>query len=167
VGVLTANGLTPTRRTSCADLPLSGRGNAALWLHPNPSPVSIRRAKPPRRACRARTCQSLPSGLTRGSRRPMRGDGAPKSANLWFRSVDGHGGRLPARHMRSSRPEAGSACYLRRFIEHRAPLSNGLTALHRREASEAQGQVVSQLLAGAHSGPGGSPSAARVFMLRA
>jgi hypothetical protein len=81
-------------------------------------------------------------------REPAReGDGAPKSANPMVRvPLPEHAGAS----RRSSRDVSG----------HRAPL-------RLKAGSNSALSAVSQLLAGTLSGPGGSPGAARVPMLRA
>jgi hypothetical protein len=96
------------------------------------------------------------------------GGGAPKSANLWCpRSLAGQrraplGAPHALKHMRSSRPEAGSAslnsaCYLRRLLR-----DTPGPALVRSVAHLRADRAFSQLLAGTPNGPGGSPGAARV-----
>ena len=75
-----------------------------------------------------------------------KGSGAPKDANLWCpRSSSDHGGRLAARHKRRFPYCAGP-----RFL-----------SAHRKDTPS-----ISQLLAGPRSGPGRSPGAARVKVLR-
>ena len=78
---------------------------------------------------------------------------ASRHAGASRRATCAQVGRRPVAHqkMRSSRPEAGSACYLRR-LRQRTPLDEPATA----------GSLLSQLLAGTRSGPGGSSGAARV-----
>jgi len=104
----------------------------------------------------------------------MRG-GASKSANLWLvpcgtraprgapvAEVSGIGPRFPVRASRSwlRRSEAASASPRR--ASRPTFLRPPKQASRRREAGSAKTQVVSQLLAGTPSGPGGSSNAARV-----
>src|SRR5690242_557380 len=98
-----------------------------------------------------------------------RGDGAPKDASLWCpRSCD-RGGRLSARHTRSSSEaiahlrnahlrRSPRACHLRRLLEW---FGTGPRFLHRVRIEFRPG-FISWLLAGTRSGPGRSSDAARV-----
>jgi len=110
----------------------------------SPTGHDPRHASSLRRVARAKVCQSLPSGSARGST-PRKGDGAPKSANLWFRaSLRKHGGRLSARQSQ----RLYGPCF--------SPPASPRIAC----------RGVSQFLAGTPSGPGGSSGTARELVLR-
>jgi hypothetical protein len=141
-------------------LPIEGRDGVCCTAQA--SVVTLGHASSPRRVVpregisknRPPILRNGPSALFR-----MKGMARRKAQTYGVRSFGKSGGRLSARHMRSSRPEAGSACYLRhlfgagpRFRFYRRPLERAA--------------VVSQLLAGSRSGPGRSPGAARVPGLR-
>jgi hypothetical protein len=159
-GFSTTRNFHPTRRADRASASPS-RGGRSTWKRHGKTRGILTATRDASGLCR-----SLPPFRRRERR-------AEKRNPIWCRvPLPEHASASRAPHALKQR--SGSACYLRRFCEHRAALSSDphQDRRHERNARSSRpkagsaNQSVSQLLAGTLIGPGRSPGAARVPDLR-